>query len=362
MILKRIDEFSGKFKKAVTSLRTGGIYYVIDYKNWSFYWDGHYITKGLKQDRKLRAYVTHSPWRLKKQIIHFGDRYAYLNGPFRMLHPSNQVFLTWFHGDPNDSNPLMQHLFEVLPEASGYTEKILVTCRISKNILMTSGIPESKIAVIPLGVDLSQFFPLEKESRLTVRTRLGIPDDAICVGSFQKDGTGWQEGKEPKLVKGPDIFLEVVGNLSNYFKNLLIVLTGPARGYLKEQLEKMGVSYIHHYLSNYHDIVPYYQVLDLYVITSRSEGGPKALLESWATGVPVVSTRVGMPADLIDHANNGMLAEVDDVKGLTNSSIALIEDDGLHARCRRQALDHVKDFDWPLIAERYYQELYKPFL
>ena len=155
---------------------------------------------------------------------------------------------------------------------------------------------------------------------------------------------------------------KVVSNLSTHIKNLLIVLTGPARGYVKKQLEKMGIPYIHHFLSNYHDIVPYYQVLDLYIITSRSEGGPKALLESWATGVPVVSTRVGMSAYLIDHFKDGMLAELEDVKDLTNSSIALIEDDGLHARCRRQALDDVKHYDWSLIADRYYQDLYKPFL
>ncbi|MCK5187266.1 MAG: glycosyltransferase, partial [Deltaproteobacteria bacterium] len=88
----------------------------------------------------------------------------------------------------------------------------------------------------------------------------------------------------------------------------------------------------------------------------------KALLESWATGVPVVSTRVGMPADLIEHGKNGMLAELEDVKDLANHSISLIEDDGLQERCRRQALDDVKHYDWSLIADRYYQELYKPFL
>ena len=362
MSLKCIYDFSSRLHRKLTCLWTRDIYYVTDKVNWSFYWDGYYITTGLKERWKLRAHVIHDPWGLKRQIIHFGDRYAYLNGPFRDLHPSNQVFLTWFHGDPIDPNPNMQHLFEILPEATQYIEKIVVTCHISKEILVELGIPETKIVVIPLGVDLSKFLPLMVESRLKVRASLGIPDDVICIGSFQKDGAGWEEGMEPKLVKGPDIFLEVVSNLSNHFKNLLILLTGPARGYVKQQLEKMGIPYIHHYLSNYHDIVPYYQALDLYIISSRSEGGPKALLESWATGVPVVSTRVGMPADLIEHGKNGMLAELEDVKDLANHSIALIEDDGLQERCRRQALDDVKHYDWSLIADRYYQELYKPFL
>jgi len=246
--------------------------------------------------------------------------------------------------------------------AVGYIQKIVVSCHISRKILVELGIPESKIVTITLGVDLARFLPPTLESRLSVRTSLRIQKDIICIGYFQKDGVGWEEGDEPKLVKGPDIFLKVVSNLAARFNNLLILLTGPARGYVKKGLEKMGIPYIHRYLSNYHDIVPYYQALDMYIITSRSEGGPKALLESWATGVPVVSTRVGMAADLINHGKNGMLAEIDDVRNLTNHSIALIEDATLRERCCHQALEDVRKYDWPLIAEQYYQELYHPFL
>ena len=114
--------------------------------------------------------------------------------------------------------------------------------------------------------------------------------------------------------------------------------------------------------TDYRDIVRYYQALDLYIITSRAEGGPKALLESWATGVPVVSTWVGMPADLIKHGENGMLAEVEDVEALTNHAMELIEDADLRERCRRQALEDVRQYGWPLIAERCYRELYQPFV
>ena len=41
------------------------------------------------------------------------------------------------------------------------------------------------------------------------RTRLGLPGSAFVVGSFQKDGVGWGEGLEPKLIKGPDVLLAV---------------------------------------------------------------------------------------------------------------------------------------------------------
>jgi glycosyltransferase involved in cell wall biosynthesis len=270
--------------------------------------------------------------------------------------------LTWFHGDPADPNPDIQRLFEVLPDAYQYVQKIVVTCEISKGVLTEVGIPGSKIVTIPLGVDLMNFFPANTEQREEARESLGIPEGTICIGSFQKDGIGWEDGLEPKLVKGPDVFLEVIANLSVQYKNLLILLTGPSRGYIKQGLDKLGVPYIHNFLSDYHQIVRYYHALDLYLVTSRAEGGPKALLESWATGIPVISTRVGMPADLIRQGENGMLAEVDDIDVLTNRVGELIENRLLHEKCSRNGLEQVKRYDWPFIAEHYYQQLYEPFL
>jgi glycosyltransferase involved in cell wall biosynthesis len=62
-----------------------------------------------------------------------------------------------------------------------------------------------------------------------------------------------------------------------------------------------------------------YQALDLYLITSRQEGGPKAVLESMASGIPLVSTRVGQGMDLIAHGRNGWVVDVSDIEALANS-------------------------------------------
>ena len=69
-------------------------------------------------------------------------------------------------------------------------------------------------------------------------------------------------------------------------------------------------------MSDYKDVVRYYSVLDVYLITSRTEGGPKLVLEAFACGIPVVSTRVGMCADLIDDSVNGFLCDIEDVDNL----------------------------------------------
>jgi len=61
-----------------------------------------------------------------------------------------------------------------------------------------------------------------------------------------------------------------------------------------------------------------YQALDLYIVTSRQEGGPKAILESMASGIPIVSTRVGQAADIIHHQQNGWMVDVGDVEAISH--------------------------------------------
>ena len=356
-----LDHIQALRQRTLNALRRD-VYYVTDRGGWSFYWDAHYITDGLRDGYGLHAHIVHDAWRLRHQIIQFGDRYAYLNGPFTRLHASNEVFLTWFHGDRDDPNPDIQILFERLPQALPHLRGIVVPCRISYEVLRDFGVDEAKLTTIPLGVDLQRFTRPSDEARQAARQRLDIPEAAFCIGSFQKDGRGWDgDGLEPKPVKGPDVLLEVIAGLAEHHDNLLVLLSGPARGYVKRGLEKIGVSYVHRFLDEYREIVHLYHALDAYLITSRAEGGPKGLMESWATGVPVVSTRMGMPADWIRDGENGLLAANEDVAGLVEGMRRLINDTGLRARIHEQAASDVQALNWKAVAGQYYA-LYAPLL
>lgn len=339
-----------------------GIHYVTDGANWSFYWDGHYITSGVRRLTDVPVEITRDPWSLRGQIVHFGDRYAFLSRGNRELHASNRVFLTWFHGSPDDPYPGIRETCGRLKRDAERLDGLVVPCEISKRALLSIGIPEEKITTIPLGVDLERFAAVEANERAQIRRELGIPENAFCIGSFQKDGAGWEEGREPKLIKGPDVIVDVVERLFSSRPELFVVITGPARGYVKERLDEIGVPYMHRFLDNYHDVVKFYQTLDLYLITSRAEGGPKALLESWACGVPVVSTRVGMPADLVENRRNGLLADVDDVATLAGYVDAMIEDRSLWNTCRQGGLRDVGEYGWDSVAKQYFLKLYAPFL
>ncbi len=165
---------------------------------------------------------------------------------------------------------------------------------------------------------------------------MGIPDATVVIGSFQKDGNGWGEGNEPKRIKGPDIFVEVVKRLKEKIPNVLVLLTGPSRGFVKRGLSAAGVPFVHRLLDRYAEVGHYYQAIDLYLVTSRDEGGPKAILESMASGVPLVTTRVGQAIDLVRHQENAWMVESEDVDGLTHWAQAALTPSREHEQIHRQ--------------------------
>ncbi len=90
---------------------------------------------------------------------------------------------------------------------------------------------------------------------------------------------------------------------------------------MKKGLEELGVPYKHAYYKEYPEVAGMFAALDLYIVASRQEGGPKAILESMASGVPLVTTRVGQAMDLVKHGHNAWVTDVENVEGL--SALAL---------------------------------------
>ena len=67
-----------------------------------------------------------------------------------------------------------------------------------------------------------------------------------------------------------------------------------------QNLKKFNIKFIHIQNLKYREIISLYSALDLYLITSREEGGPRSFMESLATKTPLVATPVGMIQDYIN--------------------------------------------------------------
>lgn len=328
------------------------LFYITEPVDWVIKQVGIELLTNLDTQKNLKTLMTITHKGIKNQIIHFGSVNTFLDSKgFKKPHKSNKVVLTWFHVVPDDPR------IRLAKEAHKYVDIVHTSSTITKRKLIEIGIPEDKIIVIPLGVDLNSFKPVSNGEKQKIREEIGIPKDKIVIGSFQKDGAGWGEGLEPKWIKGPDIFIKTVDELRKEY-DIFVLLLGPSRGYVKRGLENRGIYYKHIFLKNQSEIPKYYNALDLYLITSREEGGPKAVLEAMACGIPIVSTKVGMAPDVMIEGYNGFLSDVEDVENLTEKAKKILDNSELAKKMSENGLETVWNFSWEKIARSYYDEIY----
>lgn len=334
-----------------------GIHYVCDGAGWVIDSEGAYITRGVASQFQVRTTMGTDVETHRRSVVHFGSQHSFTGGGFRHVHPSNQVAVTFFHGDAED--PAFASAIEVFLRESARVGRVIVSCRIMRDRMLRWGIPDEKVVMVPIGVDLNVFLPPTPAQRMATRQRLGIQPDQIVIGSFQKDGVGWGEGLEPKLIKGPDIFLDVIARLHKEFR-LFVLLTGPARGFMCRGLERLHVPYRREQLEHYQDVASSYHALDLYLVTAREEGGPKGVMEAMATGVPLVSSRVGMAADLIHDGENGFLCEIGDVAALAQRTAELAASPSLRSQLAAGGRCAVLQCDFPVVVRQHFEQVYRP--
>lgn len=249
------------------------------------------------------------------QTVFYGSQFRLLES--KWSEQSHRVGMAYFHGKPGTVGmPEFDQCYRKLCQVHNQIHRLQVSHTEMRDLVLKSGIAPEKVFLIPIGINLSYFQMQTPESRLRVRAKYSIPESAVVVGSFQKDGVGWGEGLQPKLIKGPDVFLKTIQILKSRVPELFVLLSGPARGYVKAGLERLSVPYKHYFLKHYPEVGDLFQALDIYIVASRQEGGPKAVLESMASGVPLVTTRVGQAMDLVRHRQNGWMVEVEDAEGL----------------------------------------------
>lgn len=166
----------------------------------------------------------------------------------------------------------------------------------TKEILMR--LTTKPIYFLPLWVNQNIWF--EKDNKSEIRKKYGFNSKQYLIGSFQRDTEGG-DLVSPKLVKGPDIFLEIVNKLYEKNKNISIVLTGTRRQYIISELNKLKIPYKYFEMSEFSELNDLYNILDLYLVTSRLEGGPQAIVECGLIRTPVISTNVGIAKHVLPN-------------------------------------------------------------
>ncbi|MAY21564.1 MAG: hypothetical protein CMC74_02160 [Flavobacteriaceae bacterium] len=135
---------------------------------------------------------------------------------------------------------------------------------------------------------------------------------------------------------------------------LLLVGDGPYKEVLKDLVATLGLSDSVLFQSFSKNPFPYYRNALFTALTSKSEGFPNVLLESLATGTPVVAYNcVSGPSEIIRHRENGLLVEDQDISAMVQAMNTLLQDVELREYCRSNATESVHQFTPTRIVEQW---------
>jgi len=198
---------------------------------------------------------------------------------------------------------------------------------------LSLGVPPSKLRFIANGVDTKIFRPVAKTDYL--HSIVNIVPETRLIGYIGR--------LSPE--KGPEVFIQVAGNVHKKLPNCHFVLVGegPMREKLKNDIDNLGLGNYIHMAGLQSDMSQVYASLDLTVSTSYSEGMPLAIIEAMASGVPVVATNVGGVSDIVEVGCTGLLHGVGDLNGLANSIVTLMSDESMRIAMGKAARKRVEE-------------------
>ena len=182
------------------------------------------------------------------------------------------------------------------------SEDLYAQCR-------AGGVPGSRCHLIPNGVDAAAFRRIR--DRETARAAWNGSPTEFLLGAAGR----------LSAEKGFDVLIRAVAELvrREVPVSLWIAGEGKARPALERLIRQLELGQRVRLLGHLSDLKPFYQALDVFVLSSMREGMPNVVLEAMALEVPVVATRVAGVPSLISHGENGLLVDIGSVDQLTSA-------------------------------------------
>jgi glycosyltransferase involved in cell wall biosynthesis len=200
-----------------------------------------------------------------------------------------------------------------------FYERVVCVSEDLHHACRTLGVPEHRCLLIENAIDTTQF--TRRTGRDEAKRRLGLPAAGFTVGAV---GRLSEEKAYDLLIRAVD---RLIGD--GHDVALLIVGEGNQRAKLEALRTELGRGDRIRLLGFQSDVIPLYEAMDLFVLSSLREGLPNVVLEAMALEVPVVATRIAGIPRLIEDCRNGLLVEPGSIDALAEAITRTINDPGL---------------------------------
>lgn len=267
------------------------------------------------KSRRIDLIHTHSS---KAGII--GRWAAHLAGVPRVVHT--------VHGwSFNDTQPPARRRAYINLERSAakVSDRLIVVASRNKEQGLTLGIGDAaKYELLHSGIDTAEFAH-PTVAREQVREDLGFEPDQFVVGSLSC----------LKPQKAPLDFVRAAAaaHLENPRLRFFLAGDGELRPAVEALIGELGLEGVVRVLGWRRDAVDLLHAMDLFLLTSRFEGLPRAVLQAMGAGVPVVATAVDGTPEIVEHERTGLLVPAGRPDDAAAAIVRLAGDSALRSRC-----------------------------
>jgi len=177
------------------------------------------------------------------------------------------------------------------------------------------GLCRDRFVLIYNGLDTDRFAPVE--NREPFRKDLDLEQDDFVFGI--------SSGLRP--VKGVDVAIRGFSRIAEEFPRALLLIAGdgPERHRLETLVRELGIGERVRFLGTRSDMQRLYPAMDVFVLTSHSEGFSNAVLEAMGMGLPVIATEVGGNIEMVTEGVSGFLVPPGDDETLARRMGVFLE-------------------------------------
>lgn len=208
--------------------------------------------------------------------------------------------------------------------------KLVAVSQKTREVSLSEGVREERIAVIANGIVP---LPIESRSRLEVREEAGMDVNDLMLVSVGR--LVYQKAHEVLIACMPEVLKEFPNT------KVLIFGEGPLRTDLQAQIEKLGLSNSVKLPGKTDQIARYLASADVFVMPSRWEGLPIALLEAMSAGLPSVATKVEGVDEVLLEGEHGLFVPVENPQALAQAILQLLRDPQARSRMGAAARLHI---------------------
>jgi glycosyltransferase involved in cell wall biosynthesis len=213
----------------------------------------------------------------------------------------------------------------------GISHYVAVSNGLMSNIREQGLLSPEKTTIVYNGIDTSKYARNKDQS---IRESLNLPAGAILVGSLGN----------VRKAKAYDVLVSAAAQVVARSPEVHFIIAGDKKPSimkaLNEQIEKLNIAANIHFLGFQQDCAAMLAQMDIFLLSSTSEGFSISTIEAMATGLPVLVTRCGGPEEIVEHNRTGWMVEVNNAEAIAEGFRVLLKDAKLCERLAQAGKQH----------------------